>query len=224
MAGKLDARAKLLAALLAVVVISTSPPAAWLVAASQLALALILALVSGAPWKKLAGRLILGIPFVLMAAALLFLTTGWDRGLTVVLKGTAALVVLAALTLTTEIAELVWAIRKLGAPKSVNLIASMMLRYIEMLAEEFARMSRARAARCGGPLAGVALFQVHGNQTGLLLVRSWERAERIHSAMLSRGFTGEMPETKAHHFGAAAWAVTLAIPLAFLAIRIAVHS
>lgn len=163
--------------------------------------------------------MLLGIPFVAMAAALLFLTAGWERGLTVVLKGAAALALLATLTLTTPVAELVWAIRKLGAPKSVNLIASMMLRYLEMLAEEFARMSRARAARCGGPLAGVALFQVHGNQAGLLLVRSWERAERIHGAMLSRGFTGEMPETKSHRFGLAEWVVLLGIPLLFLALR-----
>jgi cobalt/nickel transport system permease protein len=223
MAGKLDARAKLAAALLAVAVISTSPREAWATAVAHLVLALALALLGGAPPRKLAGRFALGIPFVLMAAGLLFLTAGWERGLTVVLKGAAALVVLATLTLTTEVAELVWAIRKLGAPRSVNLIAAMMLRYIEMLAEEFSRMSRARAARCGGSLAGVALFQVHGNQTGLLLVRSWERAERIHSAMLSRGFTGEMPETRTHRFGAAAWLATLAIPLAFLGLRWAVH-
>jgi cobalt/nickel transport system permease protein len=223
MAGKLDARAKLAAALAAVVVVSTSAPGAWKVAAAHFALALVLSAASGAPIRRLAGRIVLGIPFVLMAAALLFLSAGWERGLAVVLKGASALVVLATLTLTTEVSELVWAIRKFGAPRSVNLIASMMLRYIEMLAEEFGRMSRARAARCGGPLAGIALFQVHGNQTGLLLVRSWERAERIHSAMLSRGFTGEMPETKSHRFGASAWLVTIAIPLAFLAVRLAVN-
>lgn len=218
MAGKLDARAKLVATLLALVAITSSPPAAWRVAAAQLALAVMIATLSGSPFQRLGGRILLGIPFVVMAAALLFLTAGWERGLTVVLKGAAALALLATLTLTTQVAELVWAIRKLGAPKSVNLIASMMLRYIEMLAEEFARMSRARAARCGGPLAGVALFQVHGNQAGLLLVRSWERAERIHGAMLSRGFTGEMPETKSHRFGLAEWVVLIGIPLLFLAL------
>jgi cobalt/nickel transport system permease protein len=223
MAGKLDARAKLAAAVLAVAAVSTSPPGAWRTAAAHFVLALTLSLVARASPRKLAGRLLLGVPFVLMAAALLFLTAGWERGLTVVLKGSAALVVLATLTLTTEVSELIWAIRKLGAPRSVNLIASMMLRYIDMLAEEFARMSRARAARSGGPLAGVALFEVHGNQAGLLLVRSWERAERIHNAMLSRGFTGEMPETKGHRFGPAAWAVTLAVPLAFAAVRWAVN-
>lgn len=222
MAGRLDARAKLAAVLLAVVAITTSPPGAWRVAAAQLALALLVAGLSGAPARRLAGRLAIGIPFVLMAAAVLFFTAGWERGLAVVLKGAAALGLLAALTLTTDVAELVWAVRKLGAPKSVNLIASMMLRYIEMLAEEFARMSRARAARCGGPLAGVALFEVHGNQVGLLLVRSWERAERIHNAMLSRGFTGEMPDTKRRQLRAAEWAVVVAAPAAFLALRWAV--
>jgi cobalt/nickel transport system permease protein len=223
MVGKLDARAKLVAVVLSIVIVSTGPPGAWRLVALQVALALAISAFSGVNPRAMAGRLAVGIPFVAMAGVLLWLGSGWERGLTVVLKGTCALALLTSLSLTTAVSELVWAIRKLGAPKSVNLIASMMLRYIDMLAEEFSRMSRARAARCGGPLAGVALFQVHGNQTGLLLVRSWERAERIHSAMLSRGFTGEMPETASHHFGASEWAVTALIPAAFLAVRLAVN-
>lgn len=223
MAGKLDARSKLVAVLIAVVIVSTSPREAWAVVAVQCAIAAAIAMLSGGSLRAIGGRFTLGIPFVLMAGAVMFLAQGWERGLTIVLKGVCALILLSTLIVTTDVSSLVTAIRKLGAPTSINLIASMMLRYIDMLAEEFGRMSRARAARCGGPLAGVALFQVHGNQTGLLLVRSWERAERIHNAMMSRGFTGEMPETRRHRFGAADWAVAIVLPLVFLAARFAIH-
>ncbi len=220
MAGKLDARAKLLTVFIAVVVLSTTPPEAWRVAAAHLALAVIVVVFSGATGRAILGRITLGLPFVLMAALLMWLGSGWERGATIALKGTSALLLLAALVATTGVSPLVWAIRKLGAPKSINLIAAMMLRYIEMLSDEFSRMSRARAARCGAPLSGVALFEVHGNQAGLLLVRSWERAERIHSAMLSRGFSGEMPETTSSRFGPADFSVVIVGTAVFAAVRL----
>ncbi len=80
-------------------------------------------------------------------------------------------------------------------------------------------MSRARASRCGGTLAGELLFRAHGAQAGLLLVRSWERADRIYNGMLARGFTGEMPETHAGHFDGTAGVFTAGVLLLFAAAR-----
>jgi cobalt/nickel transport system permease protein len=31
------------------------------------------------------------------------------------------------------------------------------------------------------------------SEIGLLFIKSWERAERVHAAMVSRGFTGSLP-------------------------------
>ncbi len=201
MAGKLDARAKLASTLCALILIASTPSGAW----SSFTL---YGIIVGGIWAlgrisflSISSRVLTGLPFILMAAALMGITNGWERGLTVFLKGTLGLILISMLVITTEVALLVWAIRKLGAPRIVNLIAAMMIRYIAMLSEEFSRMSRGRAARAGSSLAGVALFQTHGNQAGLLLVRSWERAERIHQAMLSRGFTGMMPELTEKKFG-----------------------
>jgi cobalt/nickel transport system permease protein len=131
------------------------------------------------------------------------------------------LAILAILVETTATTSLIGAIRKLGAPHSVNLVASLMLRYIAMLNEEFGRMSRARLARAGGPLSGVALFEVHGNQVGLLLIRSWERAERIHRAMLSRGFDGTMPDLNESRFAARDAIAATAVAGAFTGVRLA---
>ena len=37
--------------------------------------------------------------------------------------------------------------------------------------------------------------------TGHLLLRTWQRAERIHMAMLARGFTGEFHAYRQSRFG-----------------------
>lgn len=41
-----------------------------------------------------------------------------------------------------------------------------------------------------------------GSLVGHLLLRTWERAERIHRAMLARGFTGEFHPRRPCRFGA----------------------
>lgn len=208
MAGKPDARAKLASTLCALVVIASTPVGAWKAFAAYGLFIVCIWMFSHLSFSAVFSRVLTGLPFILIAGLLMGITNGWERALTIGLKGTCALILLSLLVLTTEISTLIWAIRKLGAPQVVNLIAAMMLRYISMLSEEFGRMSRARASRAGSPLAGVALFQVHGNQAGLLLVRSWERAERIHHAMLSRGFTGTMPELIKGKFGGRDWLFT----------------
>lgn len=220
MAGKLDARAKLASTLVAVVAVSSTPSGAWIALSVFVALTAAWWIASCSSFAAVVSRVAAGVPFILMAALLMWLANGWEHALTIAVKGTVALVLLALLVITTEVSSLIWAIRKLGAPRAVNMIAAMMLRYVAMLSEEFGRMSRARAARAGGPLAGIALFQVHGNQTGLLLVRSWERAERIHAAMLSRGFTGTMPEIHQGRFGGRDIAFTATAVICFLATRL----
>jgi len=220
MAGKLDARAKLASTLCALFLVASTPFAAWNAFAAYGAVTLLLLVFSGISVRPVVTRVLTGIPFILLAVLLMSLTQGWERGITILLKGTLALILLSLLILSTEISSLIGAIRKLGAPEVINLIAAMMLRYVAMLTEEFQRMSRARSARAGAPLSGIALFQIHGNQAGLLLVRSWERAERIHNAMLSRGFTGTMPELRKEIMNGRDWLFTAIVITAFGSIRL----
>ena len=197
----LDPRTKLVVAVAAILIVSSTPP-------GVLAPFPWYFLVIGAAWalsrvqpSVVLGRLAAGSLFLLMAAGLLLLSdAGWQSALSVLLKGYAALIVLTLLTATTDITSLLWAMGKLGAPRVLTLLSAMMLRFVWMLFEEFGRMSRARASRCGRPLAGELLFRAHGSQAALLLVRSWERADRIYNGMLARGFTGEMPQTRSYSF------------------------
>ena len=82
-------------------------------------------------------------------------------------------------------------LRGLGAPRAFVVQLDMLHRFAWVLAEEATRMNRARQLRSfGGRGLG---FAVYGQLVGQLLLRSLERAGRVHQAMLCRGFTGEMP-------------------------------
>ena len=81
------------------------------------------------------------------------------------------------------------ALERLGVPRALVTQLLVLYRYLFVLADEAARMDRARSLRSFGSRGrGLSLA---GPFLGTLLLRTWSRAERIHLAMLSRGFTGE---------------------------------
>jgi cobalt/nickel transport system permease protein len=92
------------------------------------------------------------------------------------------------------------ALERLGMPQVFAVQLLFLYRYIFVLAEEGNRASRARELRsCGKKGLGIASF---GSMIGHLLLRTWQRAERIHMAMLARGFTGEFHAGRPSRFGA----------------------
>jgi cobalt/nickel transport system permease protein len=163
-----------------------------------------------------ARRALLAAPFLLAAVPLIFTRAGEPLGsfdvgpLTVTVSGeglrmfaTIALKswisVQAALLLafTTPFHELVDGLRQLRLPQVMVSIVSFMYRYVGVLADEAARMTRARASRSADPTGrgGGSLrwrARVTGAMVGSLFLRSYERGERIYAAMQARGFEGEV--------------------------------
>jgi cobalt/nickel transport system permease protein len=91
------------------------------------------------------------------------------------------------------------ALERLGMPQVFAVQLLFLYRYIFVLTEESGRASRARELRsCGKKGNGIRSF---GSMIGHLLLRTWRRAERIHSAMLARGFTGQFHAGRQSHFG-----------------------
>jgi cobalt/nickel transport system permease protein len=88
-------------------------------------------------------------------------------------------------------------------------IATLMLRYVDVIAGEARRMRLARIARGHDPRF---LWQAGATARGVgsLFVRSYERGERVHLAMLSRGWTGEMPRLSDAVTSRRQWALGLA--------------
>jgi cobalt/nickel transport system permease protein len=82
------------------------------------------------------------------------------------------------------------ALERMGAPASFVVQLLFLYRYIFVLTDEALRLVRARSLRS---FQGRGLgFRVVGYLIGQLLLRTLERAQRIHRAMLSRGFDGKI--------------------------------
>jgi cobalt/nickel transport system permease protein len=73
----------------------------------------------------------------------------------------------------------------------VNL--SFLYRYLFVLVEEVLRMRQARDCRRVARAPMRVEMKLLGSMLGTLLLRSFERAERMYHAMLSRGSSGEFP-------------------------------
>jgi cobalt/nickel transport system permease protein len=67
-----------------------------------------------------------------------------------------------------------------------------MVRYLDVVTGEMHRMRIAAEAR-GFSARNPRHWPVLARSTGALFIRSYERGERIHLAMLSRGYAGRMP-------------------------------
>jgi len=101
-----------------------------------------------------------------------------------------SLTVGAALTLiaVTGFNNLCVAMEKLGVPKVFVVQLMFLYRYIFVLVDEASRMVRARSLRSVGSV-GLGI-RSYGPLVGHLLLRTMDRAQRIHLAMCCRGFDG----------------------------------
>jgi cobalt/nickel transport system permease protein len=104
--------------------------------------------------------------------------------------GAGASVLLAA---TTEASDIITGLRKLKVPIVLTAIAAFMIRYLDVIAGEMRRTRIAMTARGYAP-SFVAQIRPLATAVGALFIRSYERGERVHQAMLARGFVGEFPD------------------------------
>jgi cobalt/nickel transport system permease protein len=92
-----------------------------------------------------------------------------------------------------------------------------MVRYGDVIASEMRRMRVARESR-GYQARWLWEARALASSAGTLFIRSYERGERVHLAMLSRGYGGAMPELSDGRASASEWAMTLTFPLAAAAV------
>lgn len=81
-------------------------------------------------------------------------------------------------------------LRRLGTPQVLTVQLLLLYRYIFVLVEEATRLARARSVRSFGK-RGLGM-EAYASMIGHFLLRAIDRAHRVHAAMSSRGFTGEM--------------------------------
>jgi len=117
------------------------------------------------------------------------ISRGWVTFLSILLK--SGLTVTAALLLiaTTGMDRLAAALRMLKIPRIFVLQLLLTYRYISVLMEEVARTLRAYSLRA--PEQKGVQRSAWGSLAGQLILRTFDRAQRIYEAMCLRGFAGE---------------------------------
>jgi len=194
--------------LLAFVITVVATPREWFAVFGCYLLVLAGAVVvSRVPPMYLVRRMVVEIPFVLFAVLMPFVAHGErvdvlglslsEEGLLggwgLLVKGTLGVLASLLLAATTEPQDIVMGLQRLRMPALLVQIMAFMVRYLDVVTDEFRRMRIARESR-GFSARDPRQWPVLARTLGALFIRSYERGERVHLAMLSRGFDGTLPE------------------------------
>ncbi|GGS88623.1 cobalt ECF transporter T component CbiQ [Planobispora rosea] len=217
-------------AVFALTVVAT--PREWFAAFAAYALLLAgVILLAKVPPGFVLRRMAIEIPFVLFALAIPFVGTGERISLAglplslpglwaawnILAKATLGVVASILLAATTEPRMVLLGAQRLRLPPLMVQIAMFMLRYMDVILDEMRRMRVARESR-GFAARDVRHIPVVARSAGALFIRSYERGERVHLAMLSRGYTGSMPVIHDVTASARQWLVAGTLPGAALAV------
>ena len=215
---QLDARVKLVLTLAFLVCLNLTPSAAWPSYILFFALLLSAALAARLKPKLLLTRSLIAFPFMLAALPLiftgpaphlllrlggtdlLFSIAGIERFFSIAIKMWLSVQAAVILGAATRFSDLANALLQLKAPRLLVAVTTLMWRYLFVIVEEVTRMLRARSSRSafapGTHRAGGSLWwraRVTGGMAGSLFLRALERSDRVYAAMLSRGYTGDLP-------------------------------
>jgi cobalt/nickel transport system permease protein len=196
-----------LVALVAFMLLVVATPREWVWAFGVHAAVLLgVVALSRVPAGYLARRMVVELPFAVFALLVPFVATGprtdvlgislSEPGLIaawgLLAKGTLG--VLASLTLaaTTEPEALLRGLARLRMPELIVQIMGFMIRYLSVVTGELGRMLTAMRSRGADPRSP-RHWPMLARSLGALFIRSYERGERVHLAMLSRGYDGSLP-------------------------------
>lgn len=224
---RLAPQCKVAATVLFVLAVACTPRGAYWPYLWYLMLLGAVVVLAALPALVLLRRLVVEVPFLLFVLVLPFVGAepqvavfgvglsgpGLHAAATIALKASFGLLATGILAATTPLPEIITGLERLRVPRIFTAVAAFMVRYTEVVLAELARMRTARVCRGADPRW---LWQLRDVTAGLgaLVVRTFERGERVYLAMASRGYTGTLPAvlTGAAASGAA-WAGALLVPV-----------
>ncbi len=105
----------------------------------------------------------------------------------------AGLSLIAAVVLLSDVPfyAIIDGLRRLKLPRLLLTVLSFNFRFLDLAREEALRMERAWVSRYYGKRK-ITQFATMGRVVGLLLLRGFDRSERVYNAMLARGYDGHI--------------------------------
>jgi cobalt/nickel transport system permease protein len=201
----LDPRIRIVVAILFAVLVAVSSSLLALFAA--LAMSLFLLMLARLSARKVFYRLLLVnglilflwllIPFTFKGEALFTIgpLIGTREGVLyasrITLKCNAILLAMITLLATIPIFTLGHAMSQLHFPDKIIHLFLFTYRYIHVISQEYQRLVNAMKIRGFIPRTNLHTYKSYAYLVGMLLVKSYDRAERVYKAMLCRGFSGK---------------------------------
>jgi cobalt/nickel transport system permease protein len=227
----LPSHAKIVAALLFILVGVLTPIHRWQAFVGYFLALFITVAAAKIPFALMFKRALIEIPFIFFALLMPFFGTGerfevgplnlYREGLLagagIFIKGTLGVITAIVLSTSTTAREILRGLERLNLPTLMVQIASFMLRYVNVVNDEMERMKVARDSR-GFEATGIKHWKVIATAAGALFIRSYERGERVHLSMLSRGYEGVLPHDEVEKSKASDWLMVLIYPLVALVI------
>lgn len=173
----IEARVKLVATLALLVATSV-----WAGSWRLYGVALLLMMLSRAPFFALAARAALVVPFTVLFAALTWWSGDGERAAALVWRTYLSALWVAVLMAVTPLETVLEAAARMGAPRLVVEVMHFTWRYIGVMGEQAWRMRTAARAR-----GAERSFEVSASSLAVLFASSYARAERIHRAQMARG-------------------------------------
>jgi cobalt/nickel transport system permease protein len=191
---RLSARLKVVLTLAVIMLAMLLPSSLWPAEGCLLCLVFAAHTLAGIPLAYLVRRVMLILPLVVMTALAIPLSHGfqggWETAFGVVMRSAVAFLAALWLVSTTPFERLLAAVCRLGMPRVFAALLAFVYRYVYVLFDELARMRTAQRARTFGSRVSRTRWTGAVQLVGTLIVRAIDRAERIHGAMSSRGWTG----------------------------------
>ncbi|MCM8620239.1 MAG: cobalt ECF transporter T component CbiQ [Candidatus Accumulibacter sp.] len=209
---RLDARAKVVATLAFIVVVASFDRYTVAALLPFFIFPIVLAALGKLPTAYVAGNVAVAIPFalaiglfnplfdqqVLFKLGAIPISAGWISCASIVVR--AMLTLSAALILigVTGFPTVCEALERLGMPRVLAMQMQFLYRYLFVLIEDARRSVRALELRSCGRSPHLPTV---ASLIGFLLLRTWQRADRIHMAMLARAYRGDFHSRKVGNFG-----------------------
>lgn len=229
---RLDPRAKLLTTLLYIITVVSFNKYTVTGLLPFVLYPVVLISVGDLPVSNLLNKLLLVAPFALLIG--LFnplidhsvqlhagpwkITGGWISFFSLLIRFTLTVGTVLVFISLTSFNGLCFALERFRVPSVFIMQLLFLYRYLFVLMEEALRMSRARTLRSSGSSA--TGMRVYGSLIGHLLLRTLNKAERIHLAMRCRGFDGHIRINRATSFGRREVAFVLSWSIFFLTMRL----
>lgn len=230
---RLPAQCKVAALVAFAAVVVSVPAGRWAALAGLAVLAVAVVALARLPARTVAARMVVEAPFVVLALALPLVATGPRvpvgpfsasvpgllAGATLLAKATLGVLVAVVLASTTTPRDLLGGLARLRLPAPLLAVMAFTLRYVGIVVDDLARQRTAREVR-GAPGHRLAHLPAVAAGVGTVFVRTYERGERVHRAMLVRG-GGSVELLDGAPAPAGAWLAAAALPAAGLAVVLA---